>query len=325
MRMLIPFLVLLLCGPCAAGPAAIVTEIPVPWPDTRPRDPFVGPDGAVWFVGQTGDYAARFEPEGRSFRRFDLEPGTGPHNVIVADDGAVWYAGNRTGHIGRLDPASGVIRRVTMPDARAADPHTLVFGAGGDIWFTVQQGNFVGRLDPHSLAVDLIEVHTEAARPYGIAAAPDGRLWVALLGTHRLARVDPGTATLEEIELPRASARPRRVAVTSDGAVWYVDFAGGYLGRYRPDTQSVREWLAPAGAGAHPYALAADDRDRLWLVETGRHPNRLVGFDPSRETFFSVTPIPSGAGAVRHMIFDAAARTLWFGTDAGTLGHARVP
>jgi virginiamycin B lyase len=71
--------------------------------------------------------------------------------------------------------------------------------------------------------------------------------------------------------------------------------------------------------------MAADDRGRFWLVETGPQPNRLVGFDPKSATFFSVTPIPSGGGTVRHMVFDAPSRTLWFGTDAGTIGRARVP
>jgi hypothetical protein len=41
--------------------AVAIEEWPVPWPGTRPRDPYVAPDGKVWFVGQTGDDLARFE------------------------------------------------------------------------------------------------------------------------------------------------------------------------------------------------------------------------------------------------------------------------
>lgn len=71
-----------------------ITEWRVPWDASRPRDPYVAPDGSVWFVGQREHYVARFDPETEEFKRFDLEPGAGPHTVIVGDDGIAWYAGN---------------------------------------------------------------------------------------------------------------------------------------------------------------------------------------------------------------------------------------
>ena len=59
-------------------------------------------------------------------------------------------------------------------------------------------------------------------------------------------------------------------------------------------------------------------------METGAQPNRLVGFDPKSERFVGVTPVGSGGGTVRHMTFDRATGTIWFGTDAGTIGKAVV-
>ena len=41
-------------------------------------------------------------------------------------------------------------------------------------------------------------------------------------------------------------------------------------------------------------------------------------------TFFSNVAIPSGGGQVRHMHFDPATRSVWFGTDAGTIGRAAL-
>ncbi|MFU8855824.1 MAG: hypothetical protein ACNA8S_02340 [Deferrisomatales bacterium] len=113
--------------------------------------------------------------------------------------------------------------------------------------------------------------------------------------------------------------------MTADGRVWYVDYAQGFLGRLDPASGAVREWRAPGGEGSRPYAMAADDRGRLWFVETGLRPNRLVGFDPATEEFFSFTEIPSGAGSVRHMFFHGKTRELWFGTDENTIGRARLP
>ncbi len=302
----------------------VIDEWPVPWQGTRPRDPYVGPEGLVWFVGQAGHYVASFDPATDEFARFDLESGTGPHNLIVGDDGMVWYAGNLKAHIGRLDPVSGAIRKYPMPDSRAADPHTLVFDGQGHIWFTVQWGNFVGRLRIADGTVELVEVPTPRARPYGIAVDSGGRPWIVELGSNKLASVDPETLQLEEIPLPREEARPRRLAITSDDQVWYVDYAGGYLGRYDPATGKIEEWPTPSADQSGPYGMVVDNRDRLWFVETGVSPNQFVGFDTKARTYIGSTPIPSGAGSVRHMYFDAKTSDIWFGTDTNNLGRARL-
>ena len=289
-----------------------------------PRDPDVTSAGEVWFVGQRGHYIGRFDAETGAFDRRELDDGAGPHNLIVGSDGAVWYSGNLRGYIGRYDPVSGALVKIAMPDARARDPHTLVFGAGErHIWFTVQGGNLVGRLTLADQSVDLIPVPTSGARPYGIIIEPAGVPWVALFGTNKLASVDPVTLELTEHELPDG-ARPRRVGATSDGRIFYVDYRRGYLGRLDPATEDITEWPMPSGQGAKPYGMAIDAQDRIWFVETGISPNNFVGFAPDGEIFFSITPIPSGAGSVRHMDYHEPTQTIWFGTDNNTLGRAYV-
>lgn len=307
----------------AAPLAAVeIQEWPVPYPDSRPRDPDIDANGRVWFVGQRTHYIALLDPGSGEFRRYDLGQGTGPHNLIIDQGGAVWYAGNLVAHIGRLDPATGEIRTFPTP---VRDPHTLTFAPDGSIWFTAQIGNKVGRFDPATGDVRLIDVATPSARPYGIVVDGAGRPWVALFGTSKIGVVDPAAMTIEEIDLPRAEARARRIAITPDGAIWYVDYAGGTLGRIDPATRAIREWNAPAEARSRPYAMAADSAGRVWFVETGPQPNRFVGFDPRTETFTEPVEIASGGGAVRHMVFDRASGAIWFGTDTNTIGRALLP
>lgn len=302
-----------------------IKEWNVPWERSRPRDPFVTGIDSVWFVGQTGHYLASLHPATGGFKKVDLEDKAGPHNLIVGKDGIVWYAGNLKGYIGRLEPESGEIRRIAMPDRAAGDPHTLIFDAGErHIWFTVQRGNFVGRLGLSDESVDLIVVPTSRARPYGIVIAPDGTPWVALFATNKLASIDPETLELREHVLPRADTRPRRLGPTSDGRLWYVDYNKGYLGVFDPRTGRVEEWQAPSGSASRPYGMAVDAQDRIWFVETGVRPNRFVGFDSGTESFISVTHVPSGAGTIRHMDYDQASGTIWFGTDLNTIGSAQV-
>ncbi len=300
-------------------------EWPVPWPDTRPRDPYVDQQGRVWFVGQAGNYIAYLEPKSGEFKRFTIEEGTHPHNLIVDQQGIVWYAGNRNARIGRLDPSNGAIKTFPMPEAEARDPHTLILDKTGSIWFTVQGGGYVGRLQPSSGKIDLIKVAAPGSRPYGIALDSKGRAWVNLFGTDKIAMIDPATLKLREVALPRAAARSRRIDVTRDDAVWYVDYAEGQLGRYDAASGKFAEWELPGGKGSRPYAMAVDDQDRIWVVETGAQPNMFVGFDPQTNAFFSKAPIESGGGTVRHMYFHPPSREIWFGTDRGTIGRAKLP
>ncbi len=320
---LMPLLGIGIAAVPASSPVEI-TEWQVPWENTRPRDPYVGPQGNIWFVGQRGDYAAVLDPATGEFRRFPLDAGTGPHNLIVDAQGQVWYAGNRAAHIGRLDPRTGEITKYPMPDAAVRDPHTLVFDQKGDIWFTAQGSNYVGRFSPATEEVKLAAVPTPNSRPYGIVVDSKGRPWFNEFGTNKIATVDPATMQIREFTLPREATRSRRIGVTSDDQIWYVDYAGGYVGRLNPTTGEVREWAAPAKENSRPYAMTVDDQDRIWFVETGVQPNRLVGFDPKTGEFFSSTEIKSGGGAVRHMVFHAPTRSIWFGTDANTIGRAKL-
>jgi virginiamycin B lyase len=310
-----------------------IEEWTVPWEASRPRDPYVAPDGRVWFVGQRSHYAAVLDPASGEFTRYELLEGAGPHNLIVDGEGVVWYAGNADRHIGRLDPATGDIERFDMPDERARDPHTLLFGDDGEIWFSVQGGNFVGRFEPTTGHVDLVEAPTaegrggqpSSSRPYGIKLDSRGAPWIALFNTNKIATVDAATMEMTTFDLPDPTARPRRLEVDSQDRVWYVDYANGRLGRLDPSTGDVREWDNPGGADARPYGMAIDGDDRIWFVETGHQPNTFVGFDPDTEQFFSVTEVGSGGGTIRHMFYDAEHNVVWFGSDANTIGRATLP
>lgn len=305
-----------------------ITEWEVPWEESRPRDPYVAPDGDIWFVGQRSHYVAEFDPDTEEFRKFDLDDGAGPHTVVVDDEGTPWYAGNRANHIGTVDPETGTINKYMMPDDNSArDPHTLAFNDEGDIWFTSQGANSVGKLDVETGKPEIIPVPSQRVRPYGIIMDHDmQRPWICLFGTNKLATVDPSTMELEEIELPHEDTRPRRLAQTSDGSIWYGDYGRGYIGRYNPADDSFDEWPMPSGDQSRPYAVTVDNQDRIWLVETGVgvSPNMFVGFDTDAEEFVSSTPIESGGGTVRNMVYHETTNAIWFGTDTNYLGRASI-
>ena len=311
-------------GNNAVSTTVEIQEWEVPWEQSRPRDPYVAPDGDIWFVGQRTHYVAEFDPETEEFRKIDLEDGAGPHTVVVDSEGNPWYAGNRANHIGKINPETGEITKYMMPeDMSARDPHTMAFNEQGNIWFTSQGANSVGFFDMDSKEEQIISVPTPRARPYGIIMDNNmTKPWIVLFGTNKLATVNPETMELSEIELPNEDTRPRRLAQTSDGVIWYGDYSRGYVGSYNPETGEFNEWAMPSGENARPYAVTVDDKDRFWLVETGVQPNMFVGFDTNSKEFIASEEVPSGGGTVRHMVFEKSTNAIWFGTDTNYLGRA---
>ena len=324
--LVIGFVLIQQAGDSAAKVDVQIQEWQVPWEESRPRDPYLAPDGKVWFVGQRTHYVAEFDPETEEFRKIDLEDGAGPHTVIVDDEGFPWYAGNRANHIGKVDPETGEITKFMMPDDMSArDPHTMVFDEEGNIWFTSQGANSVGFFNVEKEESTILPVSTQRSRPYGIIMdREEDKPWIVLFGTNKLATVDPETMELTEIELPNSESRPRRLAQTSNGVILYGDYSRGYLGSYNPANGEFNEYALPSGEESRPYALAVDSEDRIWAVETGVEPNIFVGFDSKSKEFTSSTPIESGGGTVRHMVFDENTNSIWFGTDTNYLGRARI-
>jgi virginiamycin B lyase len=319
-RLTLPLL--LLPAILSAQAPAPVNQWTVPWPDTRPRDPAVAPDGRVWFVGQAGNYVAVLDPRTGAFTRYEIDPGTHPHNLIVAPDGGVWYSGNQNGMIGRLDPATGQLRRFPMPEKDLTDPHTQVFDRSGNIWFTLQGSNAVGYLDTRSGKIRVVRMPESGSRPYGIALDSRGRPWFDEFGANRIGTIDPATFQLREYTIPDPGARPRRIVITPDDRIFVGDYSRGKLVALDPATGQFQEWQNPAGSRSAPYAMAGDDRGRVWQVETGPQPNQLVSFDPATSTFGRPIPVSESGGIViRHMVFDLKTRSLWFGTDANTIGR----
>jgi virginiamycin B lyase len=308
----------------AAAPLA-VQEWTVPWEGTRPRDPYVAPDGMVWFVGQEGNYIANLDPKTGKFDRYEIDQGTHPHNLVVAPDGMVWYTGNRNGRLVKLDPKTRKLTNYPMPDPeKVSDPHTMVLDKVGNAWFTAQGAGVVGRRDAKSGEIRLWEMGS-GTRPYGIDVDAQQRPWFVLFGTNAIGTVDPATMKDRRYQLPEG-ARPRRIAVMKDG-IWYGDYARGYLGRLDPATGEVTEVKLPAGEASLPYAMAGDDKGRIWVAETGVRPNRLVGYDSAAGKFTQMVDTEGGdePNTIRHMVFHKPTREIWYGTDRNTIGRLKVP
>jgi len=280
---------------------AVIREWDVPTPNSRPHDPEVAPDGALWYTGQLANKLGRLDPGTGAIKEFPLKtPASGPHGLAADKDGNIWFTANFKAYIGKLDPLTGRVTEYPMPDPRARDPHSLAFDRGGRIFFTTQNSNFVGRLDPKNGKVTLKEVPTPHALPYGIIVGPDGAAYFCEFGSNKIGRISPETLDVTEYVLP-AGARPRRLANNPDHSIYYSDFARGFIGRLDPQSGRVEEWRSPGGPASRPYGIASLSDGSVWYSESGVNPNTLVVFNPRTKSFQS-WPIPSGGGVVRNMV-----------------------
>lgn len=315
--------------PVAAQEATLEPkEWTVPWERTRPRDPIMDQSGRVWFVGQAGNYIAYLDPKSGEFKRYEIESGTHPHNIVTDPSGGVWFTGNRNSRLVKVDPTTGELKNYMMPDTTVRDPHTMIFDKNGIAWFSAQQSQRIGRFDPKTGEIKLWRPPgTERTNPYGVVVDQDGRPYFNLWATNKIATIDPKTLEYKEFTHPDPRMRARRIAITSDGQIWFADYRG-ILNHLDPKTGKFEEFPLPSGAAAQPYAHAQDDKDRIWIVETGVQPNRMVAFDTKTKSWVANFAIPSNGAArntVRHMTYNRSTREIWFGTDAGTIGHVKVP
>jgi virginiamycin B lyase len=279
----------------------VIREWDVPTPRSRPHDPEVAPDGALWYTGQLANKLGRLDPKTGEFKEISVKTSdSGPHGLAADKDGNIWFTANSKAYIGKLNPNTGEMAEYPMPDPRARDPHSLAFDRAGKIFFTVQQGNFVGRLDSKSGKVTLQAVPTAHALPYGIIVGGDGAAYFCEFGANKIGKIDPKTLAITEFPLPEG-ARPRRIANNPDGLIYYSDFARGYLGRLDPKSGKVEEWASPGGPRSQPYGIASTPDGLVWYSESGVQPNTLAVFNPKTQSIRS-RPIPSGGGVVRNMV-----------------------
>ena len=304
-------------------------EWTVPWERTRPRDPIQDKTGRVWFVGQTGNYVAYLDPKSGEFKQYKVDDGTNPHNIVVDEQNNIWFTGNRNERIVQLIPETGELKTVMMPkkDTAVRDPHTMIFDKNGIGWFTAQQSQYIGRFDRKTGDIKLWRPSELPSNPYGVVVDSKGQPWFNLFRTNKIATIDPKTLEYKEFAHPDARMRSRRIAITSDDQVYFGDYRG-ILNHFDPRTGKFEEFPLPAGNGQQLYAHAQDDQDRIWVVDVGVQPNVMHVFDTKSKGWVARIPVPSNGAAqntIRHMTYNKATRELWFGTDAGTIGHINVP
>jgi virginiamycin B lyase len=302
-------------------PAVRIREYDIPTPNAAPHCLVAAPDGMIWIAQIGTNQLGRFDPRTERFAAWSLPTDSSrPHGIVWASDGRLYLTEQRGNKLAAFDPRTERFTEYAVPSPEAG-PHTPIEGSDGEIWFTEQRGNRVGRLNPRTGVITEYPVPTPNANVYGIIyARRENAVYFAELNGHKLGRVDAGTGRIEEFSTPTPNSGVRRLAVDRAGGIWMTYFRAGKVARFDPATRQFREFDAPGGRDAGPYAVSVDSTGHVWFNEFQPSLNDLVELDPATGEMTRY-PIPTGPALVRKLTVDAT-NTVWYGNNGqGRIGR----
>lgn len=276
---------------------AIFIEYDVPTSEgMRPRayhDPYVAPDGEVWFNDRANRSLVHIDPAARNASKMIVEeyqapwPETKMHGITIDTAGRVYYADIAGGYLGELDPDTGKFKRYETTDDPDESMVQIVVDSKDNVWGGLVSGNKLIKLDAETRKISMWDFPTPDTNSYGLIASHDDRIWTAGISQHRLVRFDPATERFTEFLTPTQPSSPRRLGEDAEGNIWWAEYTGGHLGKLNPDTGEMQEYRYPLtySRGYDCWPIG----DYIWSTEATYQ--ALVRFDP-RNGQFVYYPLP---------------------------------
>ena len=251
-------------------PGGIITEFPIPTPDSDPWGIAAGPDGNLWITEVRANRIARMTPAG-VVTEFQVP---GAHcekaewwdicdlsGIAAGPDGNLWFT-MFWGGIGRITPSGivSVFDTMAYGNGGVYGSTDITRGPGGNLWFTASWSLHIGEISPEG---KVTAFPTQAGSPLGITSGPDGNVWYVDNDVPRVFRMNPdGVETT--FPLPWTDGYLRDMAAGPDGNLWFVD---GYerLGRITPSGVVTEFRLPSPMSGA--WAIAVGPDGLLWFTD----------------------------------------------------------
>ena len=190
-------------------------------------------------------------------------------------------------------PANARITEFALPDS-ADLPHDVAVGRDGRVVVTGMMSHRMWVLDATRGTFDGVDIPVERANPRALEIDRAGDWWVVLGARRTVARYAPATRNWR---LWPGGFYPHSVALAADGGAWingHFTHSPELIARVdtsvRDSARAVARFELPAhptlGAGPGgpiPYEIRVAPDGRVWTSEL--QGNRLVAFDPKKQTF----------------------------------------
>ncbi len=226
-----------------------------------------GPDGIIWASSESLGAAIRFDPETKTFRKFDRPAGIPPATGFLAQDaeGNLW-APNSGGML-KLDAKRGKFTQyATVTHGKST--YDVAVDREDQVWVAQPTVDKLAMVDARTgKASELVLKLVDVAR--ADATARDQEITAhAELGSNN------GTPLLKG---------PRRLAADPNAdLLWAAEYFGNALLKVEIKTRKVTEYPLPHRY-SQPYSVAVDKNHNVWL--TLMNQDRIAKFNPKTEKF----------------------------------------
>lgn len=255
-------------------PDCTVTEFPVAVPTGGDLDSGTvteGPDGNVWFIGNSADgsasFAGRVTPSGVVTELSLVGPDIDVEGLTTGKDGNLWVSNDASGTLERVTP-NGVMTPFPVPRTNIS---VLATDAVGNIWMLGHHcctrqgdGNIVverslsGQWSFFPLPADGYDNKTRF-----LIAGADGNMWLPRNTINAVDRVTP-TGIVTEFAIPTAAALPRGLVEAPDGNIWFNEVGSSKMARITHQG-AITEYALPINSGGYGIAVGSDGN--LWTTE----------------------------------------------------------
>jgi virginiamycin B lyase len=181
-----------------------------------------GPNGILWFTGQSGVYGS-VDPESGEVRVFDAPGGRDPYGITATPQGEIYYASLAGSHIVRIDPVTGEATVIEPPTA-GQGARRVWSDSAGRIWVSEWNVGQLGMYDPSTGAWREWRLPGSTPMPYAVYVDGSDFVWLSDFGANALVRFDPASESFEAFPLPGSSASVRQL-LGVPGRVWGAESA----------------------------------------------------------------------------------------------------
>lgn len=251
-----------------AWAASPVTEYPIYTPESEPTTIVTGPDGNLWFTGNSANNIDKITPSG-VVTEYHLSGNQQPFGITVGPDGNLWFtnvAGNSIGKI-TLD---GTITTYPVTTANAF-PSNIVVGPNGNLWFAEAHGSAskIGEMTPSGVMVAEYPILTPPLHSFdvavsGMAVGTDGNIWFAEPTVNKIGMVTP-SGVMTEYTVPTSASQPDGMTAGPNGNLWFTEQDGNKIGEIT--TSGVISEFPITTADSGPVGITTGPDGNLWFTE----------------------------------------------------------
>ncbi|MBV8148450.1 MAG: hypothetical protein JO092_05105, partial [Candidatus Eremiobacteraeota bacterium] len=239
----------------------VISEYPVPTVMSSPAGINPGPDGALWFIEQSGNKVGRITTGGVVTETTIPTGNSRPIEIVTGPDKALWFTEINGNAIGRITTQGTITNEFPVATSNVW-PFDIIVGPDGALWFTGILGDVIGRMTTDGANVEM-PVPTSFSQPYIIAAGPDNALWFTERNGNKVARVTTAGAVTEWTP-PTSSSGPTGIATGPDGNLWFAEGDANKIARMT--SGAITEFPVPT-AGSLPLVIVPGPDGALWFTE----------------------------------------------------------